>query len=40
VTLGADEFFEGVLEDLGGAALEEHALVAADLTAQVHELVA
>jgi hypothetical protein len=29
-----------VLEDLGGAALEEDALVATDLTAQVDELVA
>src|ERR1700681_477599 len=38
--LCSNEFFEGVLEDLGGLAPEEQALVAADLAAQVHQLVA
>ena len=38
--LRPDQFFEGVLEDLRGAALEQDALVAADLPAQVNELVA
>src|ERR1700676_3378153 len=38
--LRSNELFEGVLEDLGRFAPEEQALVAADLAAQVHQLVA
>src|SRR5438270_12969548 len=40
LVLSPDELLEGVLEDLWGFALEQQALVAADLLAQVHQLVA